>query len=68
VDSPKNLSPASVDLGLGDILKDQLALQSEAARKAALKKSGASEAQQAMSPATNALFNFLGGGADAALN
>jgi hypothetical protein len=59
---PKNFSPASADLGLGDILKDQLAIQTEEARKAALKKSGANDAQLAMSPASRSLFNFINGG------
>ena len=60
--SPKNYSPAVTDLGLGDQLKEQLEQQTEAARKSALKNQGASDAVLSMSPATQALFGFLGGG------
>ena len=66
--SAKNFqfSPAATDLGLGDVLKSQLEQQSEAARQAALKGQGASDAQLSMSPATQQLFGFLGGGVGAA--
>ena len=60
--SPKNYSAAVTDLGLGDILKDQLEQQTEAARKSALKDQGADDAMLSMSPATQALFGFMGGG------
>lgn len=62
-DALKNFSPASVDLGLGDILADQLKIKSEEARKAALKGQGASDAQLGMSASTRSLFTFLGGSA-----
>jgi len=61
-ESAKNYSQSVTDLGLGDLLKNQLEQQTEAARKSALKNQGASDAQMAMSPATQALFSFLGGG------
>lgn len=61
-DSLKNFSPASVSLGLGDILQDQLKIKSEAARKAALKGQGASDAQLSMSASTQSLFGMLNGG------
>ena len=60
--SEKNSSLAVNDLGLGDILKAQVEQQTEAARKSALKNQGASDAQMSMSPATQSLFSFLGGG------
>lgn len=59
----KNFSPASVSLGVGDVLKDQLEIQSEQARQSALKKQGASDAQLSMSASTQSLFGFLQGGA-----
>ena len=59
----KNIPQSVTDLGLGDILKAQLEQQTEAARKSALKNEGADEAQMSMSPATQALFGFLNGGA-----
>lgn len=61
-DNAKNLSQSVTDLGLGDLLKAQLEQQTEAARKSALKNQGASDAAMSMSPATQALFGFLGGG------
>lgn len=61
-DSLKNFSPASVSMGLGDILQDQLKVKSEEARKAALANQGASEAQLSMSASTRSLFNLLNGG------
>ena len=62
----KNLPASVTDLGLGDILKAQLEQQGEAARKAALKSQGASDAELSMSPATQQLFSFLGGSNGAA--
>jgi hypothetical protein len=62
MDSPKNISPAVTDLGLGDLLKAQLEQQTEAARKSALKNQGANDAMLSMSPATQQLFGFLNGG------
>lgn len=62
-DSLKNFSPSSIDLGLGDVLKDQLKIKSEEARKSALKNEGASDAQVSMSASTRSLFGFLGGSA-----
>lgn len=62
-DSLKNFSPASVSLGLGDILKDQLQIKSEEARKAAAKSQGASDASLSMSASTRSLFGMLGGSA-----
>lgn len=62
--SAKNISASVTDLGLGDLLKAQLEQQTEAARKSALKNQGASDAVLSMSPATQTLFGFLGGGAD----
>lgn len=59
----KNISQSVTDLGLGDILKAQLEEQTVAARKSALKNQGASDAVMSMSPATQALFGFLNGGA-----
>lgn len=61
-DSLKNFSPASVSLGLGDILQDQLKIKSEEARKSALSKTGASDAQLSMSASTRSLFGLLNGG------
>lgn len=61
-DSLKNFSPASVSLGLGDILQDQLKIKSEQARKAALKNQGASDADISMSASTRSLFGLLNGG------
>lgn len=61
-DGLKNFSPASVSLGLGDVLQDQLKIKSEEARKAALKNQGASDAQLSMSASTRSLFGMLGGG------
>lgn len=58
----KDISQSVTDLGLGDILKNQLESQTEAARKSALKNQGASDAILSMSPATQALFSFLHGG------
>lgn len=61
-DSLKNFSPATVSLGLGDILADQLKIKSEEARKSAMKKEGASDAQLSMSASTRTLFGLLNGG------
>lgn len=61
-DSLKNFSPASVSLGLGDILKDQLAIKTEQARKSALQNQGASDAELSMSASTRSLFGLLNGG------
>lgn len=61
-DSLKNFSPATVSLGLGDVLKDQLKIKSEQARQAALKGQGASDAQLSMSASTRSLFSLLNGG------
>lgn len=63
MDAIKNIPQSVTDLGLGDLLREQLEQQTEGARKAALKNQGASEAQMSMSPATQALFGFLNGGA-----
>lgn len=60
----KNIPQSVTDLGLGDVLKNQLEQQAEAARKSALKNEGADEAQMSMSPATRSLFTFLGGGSN----
>lgn len=60
-DSLKNFSPATVSLGLGDMLKDQLQIKSEEARKAAMQKQGASDALLSMSASTRSLFNLLNG-------
>ena len=60
--SEKNYSASVTDLGLGDLLKNQVEQQTEAARQSALKNQGASDAMLSMSPATHALFSFLGGG------
>lgn len=61
-DSLKNYSPATVDLGLGDILQDQLKIKSEQARQAAAKGQGASDAATSMSASTRSLFTFINGG------
>lgn len=61
MDSLNKISPAANDLGLGDILQDQVKVKSEAARQSALQKNGASDAQLSMSAPTRALYNFLGG-------
>jgi hypothetical protein len=58
----KNIPQSVTDLGLGDVLKAQLEQQTEAARKAAMKNQGASDAALSMSPATQSLFGFLNGG------
>lgn len=58
----KNIPQSVTDLGLGDVLKNQLQQQSEAARKSALKNEGASDAELDMAPATRELFGFLQGG------
>lgn len=68
MESYKNMSPAVTDLGMGDILKQQLEQQTEAARKAALTKEGADDALLSMSPATRTLFNFLNGGANGGIS
>lgn len=60
--SLKNFSPASVSLGLGDILQDQLKIKSEQARQSALKQQGASDAQVSMSASTRSLFGLLNNG------
>lgn len=62
--SEKNIPASVTDLGLGDLLKAQLEQQTEATRKSALKNQGASDAVMSMSPATQALFGFLNGGAN----
>lgn len=69
-DSLKNFSPATVSLGLGDILKDQLQIKTEEARKSALKNEGAGDALLSMSSSTRSLFNLLNGGSalDALIN
>lgn len=61
-DSLKNFSPATVSLGIGDVLQDQLKIKSEQARQAALKNQGASDAQLSMSASTRSLFGLLNGG------
>lgn len=61
-DSLKNFSPASVSLGLGDMLQDQLKIKSEEARKSALQNQGASDAMVSMSASTRSLFGLLNGG------
>lgn len=61
-DSLKNFSPATVSLGLGDLLQDQLKIKSEQARQAAAKEQGASDASLSMSASTRSLFGFLNGG------
>lgn len=60
----KNIPQSVTDLGLGDLLKEQLEQQTEAARKSALKNQGSPDAVMSMSPATQALFGFLGGGSN----
>lgn len=60
----KNIPQSVTDLGLGDVLKNQLEQQAEAARKSALKNEGADDAELSMSPATRSLFTFLNGGKD----
>lgn len=61
-DSLKNFSPASVSVGLGDVLQDQLKIKSEEARKSALKNQGASDAVLSMSASTRSLFGLLNNG------
>jgi len=61
-DSLKNFSPATVSLGLGDLLQDQLKIKSDQAKEAALKNQGASQAELSMSASTRSLFGFLNGG------
>ena len=61
-DPLRNMSPAVLSLGVNDQLQQQLAIKSEAARKAALAKTGASQAQLSMSASTQSLFGFLQGG------
>lgn len=60
--SDKSLPSSVSSLGLGDVLKAQLEVQSEAARKSALKNQGANDAVMSMSPETQQLFSFLSGG------
>ena len=62
--SAQNYAASVTDLGLGDLLKEQTQQQTEAARQSALKNEGADQAVLSMSPATHALFSFLGGGND----
>lgn len=62
--SEKNYAASVTDLGLGDLLKVQVEQQTEAARKSALKNEGASDAALSLSPASHALFSFLGGGSE----
>lgn len=62
-DSLKNFSPSSSgDIGLGDILADQLKIKSAQASKAAKENIGADQAQMSMSASNRALYDFLGGG------
>lgn len=62
--SAQNYAASVTDLGLGDLLREQTQTQTEAARQSALKNEGADQAVLSMSPATHALFSFLGGGND----
>lgn len=55
-------------MGIGDVLKDQLAIKSEAARKTAMKGQGASDAELSMDPTTRSLYNMLQGPGDTELD
>lgn len=62
-DALKNFSPHSIsDIGLGDILADQLKIKSAEASKAAKQNVSAADAKTSMSASNQSLYDFLGGG------